>query len=308
MSKRRFIAVGAALAGLILMAPSELAARERFASPEAAAKALIEAARSPEPGMVDRLFGDAGRALLFSGDETTDRQRRDAFLALAETGLSVVDDKDGRKSLVFGTAGWRFPIPLQAADGSWSFDLAAGQQEMANRLIGRNEIAAIGVCADCVAAQNEYRSRLHDDETVQQFAQRLLSTPGRRDGLYWTPVDAADRSPLGDRIAGALDASAPEQGDGAPRSYHGYVFRILTAQGPEAPGGAYDYMVKGRLLAGFALIATPLRWGQTGIMTFLCDQQGRVFERNLGERTSALAKGITRFDPGPGWSAVNVLN
>ncbi len=208
--------------------------------------------RQPRQGACwTRIFGPGGQDLLSSGDPAVDKQRIADFLALAGKGSAVADGDAGHKALVFGTKGWRFPIPLQQKAGGWTFDLAAGKQAIIDRRVGVNELAAIGVCADYVAAQNEYRSRLHDDEPVPQYARRLLSSPGRNDGLYWPPANAADRSPLGDRIAGAVD----DGGDGKPRSYRGYEFRILTAQGPDAPGGAYDYMVKGRLLAGFALIA-----------------------------------------------------
>jgi hypothetical protein len=293
-----------ALTALLAGAPLHAFAQQSFDTPDAAAKALVDAARNPEQGMLDRIFGPGGKDLLASGDPAVDRLRLADFLALAGRGSAVADGPGGQKLLAFGGQGWRFPIPLQKKDSGWTFELAAGKQAMLNRRIGMNEFAAMGVCADYVAAQTEYRQSLHDDEPVAQYARRLLSSPGKHDGLYWPPATAADRSPLSDRIANSVD----EGGNGKPRSYRGYTFRILTAQGPDAPGGAYDYMVKGRLLAGFALIASPLSWGETGIMTFLCDQQGRVWESNLGERTTALARQITRFDPGPGWSPVNFQN
>lgn len=289
-----------AVAALIAGAPLQASAQQAFDTPDAAAKVLVEAAQKAEPGTLERIFGPRAKDVLSSGDPAVDAARLSDFLALAAKGSSVVDGSDGRKDLVFGAQGWRFPIPLQKKDGGWTFDVAAGQQAMLDRRIGLNEFAAIGVCADFVAAQNEYRLSLHDDEPVPQYARRILSSPGRRDGLYWPPDGAADRSPLGDRIATAVD----EGGNGKPRSYRGYTFRILTAQGPNAPGGAYDYMVRGRLLAGFAMIATPLAWGETGIMSFLCDQRGRVWERNLGERSARMAAKITRFDPEPGWVPV----
>ena len=295
----------ALLAGLPLQASAQQAsAQQAFVSPEAAAKALVDATGHPDPGMLDRILGPGAKELLSSGDPALDKLRVADFLALAGKGSAIVDGSDDRKTLAFGGQGWRFPVPLHKQDGGWTFDVEAGRRAMLDRRIGMNELSAIGACADYVAAQTEYRLSLHDDEPVAQYARRLLSTPGRHDGLYWPPASAADRSPLGDRIAGQID----EGGSGQPGSYQGYTFRILTAQGPDAPGGAFDYVVKGRLLAGFALIAAPLSWGETGIMTFLCDQQGRVWERNLGERTSALAREITRFDPGPGWSPVNVQN
>jgi Protein of unknown function (DUF2950) len=276
-------------------------AQEVFPTPEAAGKALVEAARAPDKATIGRIFGPDGVQLLSSGDAETDKQRADEFLALAEDGSSVADGQGGSKDLVFGSDGWHFPIPLRAATGGWTFDIAAGKQEIADRTIGRNEIAAIGACADYVDAQYEYFDSLHDDQPVQQYARRLLSTPGRHDGLWWEPEDARDISPLGDRIAEGAVKAAKEPGK--PGSYRGYVYRILTEQGPAAPGGAYDYLVKGRLLAGFALIAYPETWGQTGVMTFLCDQRGRVYERNLGPSTAERAGAMKAFDPGTGWTS-----
>lgn len=303
MNRARILKAVAA-ASFLIAACLPASAQQAFATPDAAAKALVDAARDPVTGILDRIFGPGGRDLLVSGDAAVDQARIADFLALAEKGSAVADGEGDRKVLVFGNQGWRFPIPLQKKDGGWSFDLAAGKQAIIDRRVGMNELAAIGVCSDFVAAQNEYRNSLHDGEPVQQYAKRILSSPGRRDGLYWPPANAADRSPLGDRITGAIT----EGGDGRPRSYRGYVFRILMAQGPSAPGGAYDYLVKGRLLAGFALLAYPLTWGETGIMTFLCDQRGNVWERNLGERTPALAGAIRFFDPGVGWSPVTLQN
>ena len=292
------------VAALIAGAPLQAFAQQAFDTPDAAGKLLVEAARKAEPGTLERIFGPGAKDVLSSGDPAVDAVRLADFLALAEKGTSVADGSEGRKELVFGANGWRFPIPLQKKDGGWTFDLAAGRQAIVDRRVGLNEVSAIGVCADFVAAQNEYRLSLHDDEPVPQYARRILSSPGRRDGLYWPPDGGADRSPLGDRIATAVD----EGGNGRPRSYRGYTFRILTAQGRNAPGGAYDYMVRGRLLAGFAMIATPLAWGETGIMSFLCDQRGRIWERNLGENSARMAGKITRFDPGPGWNPVNLRN
>jgi len=307
MGKRRHMheartSLIAGLFGVALMVAQPAIAQQVFASPEAAAKALVEAAGRPGEGMLDKIFGPGSQELLASGDAEIDRQRIEQFLAAAARGSSVVDGKDGRKLLVFGGNGWSFPIPLQQKGEQWTFDVAAGRIEILDRAIGRNEMTAIGACADYVAAQNEYFATLHDDEPVQQFARKLLSTPGKHDGLYWEPATPSDRSPLGDRIAAAALENVRQ--DGQPRPYRGYIYRILTGQGPSAPGGAYSYLVNGRLLAGFALLAYPEKWKETGVMTFLCDQRGQVFEANLGPRTTALSADITRFNPGEGWQRV----
>ncbi|GLK84268.1 DUF2950 domain-containing protein [Ancylobacter defluvii] len=290
------------LFGAVLALTQPLAAQQSFPTPEAAAAALVETARQSGHEQLDNIFGSGASDLLVSGDEKADRQRLDAFLDLATKGVSVVDGPDGEKVLAFGTVGWRFPIPLKQTGGAWSFDLAAGRQEVLDREIGRNEITAIGACADYVAAQKEYFASLHDDQPVQQYARRFISTPGRHDGLYWAPETPDDRSPLGDRIAAAALERVAETGK--PRAYNGYIYRILTRQGREAPGGAYSYMVNGRLLAGFAMLAYPERWQETGIMTFLCDQRGQVYERNLGRQTASVAAKIDVFDPGKEWTRV----
>ncbi|MCK0207413.1 DUF2950 domain-containing protein [Starkeya koreensis] len=298
---RRTLPLLAALVGFALTSPTR--AQESFPSPEAAASALVEGVRAGDAARLDALFGAGARDVLGSGDADIDARRRDMFLGLAAGSVNIADGPEGEKVVVLGRIGWRFPIPLAQKDGTWSFDLAAGRQEITDRTIGRNEYAAIAACADFVAAQNEYFGALHDDEPVQQYARRFISTPGRHDGLYWPPENANDRSPLGARLAAAAREKVA-RGTG-PRAYEGYVYRILTAQGPNAPGGAYSYLVKGRLLAGFAMLAYPERWQETGVMTFLCDQRGGVFERNLGPDTAKLAPGIRRFDPGPDWSVVD---
>lgn len=277
------------------------AAQQVFPSPEAASSALVDAARHPGEGRLDLIFGPGGRSLFSSGDPEVDKQRLQDFLALASTGSAVVDGTDGAKLLIYGKGNWEFPVPLKQGKDGWSFDVAAGQQAIIDRNVGRNELLAIAACADFVAAQQEYFGSLHDDEPVQQYAKRFLSTPGSHDGLYWEPENQTDMSPLGDRIAQA----AVEPGDaGEPGTYHGYHYRILTRQGPDAPGGAYDYVVNGRLLAGYAMLAYPADWGTSGIMTFLCDQRGNVYQSDLGPQTATLGSRIRSFNPGPGWELV----
>lgn len=289
---------------LVASAPmlcARASALESFPSPDAAADALVAAAKAPGEGRFEAMFGADGAALLSTGDAGVDARNLADFLDLAAEGRAVIDEA-GDKTLVFGKAGWHFPIPLKAEGGGWVFDLEQGRQRVVDVTIGRNELAAIGACADYVAAQTEYFATLHDEQPVQQYARRLISTEGRHDGLYWPPANAADRSPLGDRVVAAAVA---EGGDAAgPRAYHGYRFRILTRQGAQAPGGAYDYLVNGRLLAGYALVAWPAVWGETGIMTFLCDQRGTVYQRNLGASTETIAPKIRTFDPGPAWEIV----
>jgi len=287
------------VASIFMAMANTCSAQEVFSSPQEAAQALVQAAQHPGEGMLEKIFGSGSKELFSSGDESVDKQRIADFLVLAAKGNSVDQGGKGLATLVFGDEGWRFPVPLRAKDGKWQFDLAAGRQEVLNRTIGRNELVAIGACADYVAAQREYYASLHDAEPVQQFARRFISSPGRHDGLWWEPAYPADRSPLGDRIAAAaVDKSRATTG---PVPYNGYIYRILTRQGTKAPGGAYGYIVGGRMLAGFALLAYPARWGETGIMSFLCDQQGRVYQRNLGPQTGTVAGTIDSFNPVQGW-------
>lgn len=291
-----------ALASILMALASTCSAQQVFSSPQDAAQALVSATQHPGEGALEKIFGPGSRELFSSGDDAVDSQRIVDFLALVAKGSSIEQGRADSVTLVFGDQGWRFPIPLRSKDGQWRFDLAAGRQEVLDRAIGRNELAAINACADYVAAQREYYASRHDDEPVQQYARRFISSPGRHDGLWWEPDDPADRSPLGDRIAAAAVERA--RATSGPTPYNGYIYRILTAQGPKAPGGAYSYIVGGRMLAGFALVAYPARWGETGIMTFLCDQRGQVYQRNLGAGTGLDASRIDSFDPGNGWDVL----
>lgn len=290
--------------GLLAGSLGGAAAQQVFASPEAASSALVDAARHPGEGRLDQIFGAGGRSLFASGDPDVDKQQLEDFLALANAGGAIVEGTGGRKLLVYGRSGWAFPVPLKQGKDGWTFDIAAGRQAIIDRNVGRNELFAIAACADYVAAQQEYFASLHDDQPVQQYARRFLSTPGAHDGLYWDPEDQTDMSPLGDRIARAAVEPGDTGDTGEPGTYHGYHYRILTRQGPDAPGGAYDYLVNGRLLAGYAMIAYPADWGSSGIMSFLCDQRGNVYQSDLGPQTANLGPRIRSFNPGPGWEAV----
>ncbi|WP_284314684.1 DUF2950 domain-containing protein [Labrys miyagiensis] len=295
---------GSLFSALLLVSSSQAGlAQQVFSSPQEAADALVNAARNPGSAALDDIFGTGARQILSAGDEEVDRERIADFLALADNGHSVVEERPGVATLLFGADGWRFPVPLREKDGKWTFDLAAGRQEIRNRAIGRNELTAIASCSAYVEAQREYYDQIRDDEPVQQYARRFISSPGRHDGLWWKPESPRDRSPLGDLIAAA--AVERTSAKDSPTPYYGYIYRILTRQGAAAPGGAYGYIVGGRMLAGFALIAYPERWGETGVMTFLCDQQGQVYQRNLGPGTASEAARIDTFDPRPGWEAVH---
>jgi hypothetical protein len=190
-------------------------------------------------------------------------------------------------------------------DGRWFFDTAAGKDEIINRRVGENELTVIGVCRTYVTAQREYASEDRDDSGVLKYAQNLKSTPGQKDGLYWEPAAGEELSPFGPLVASArAEGYGPRKEGEAPQPFHGYLFRILTAQGRHAPGGQYNYTINGNMIAGFALVAHPARWGDSGIMTFIINQQGKVYQRNLGPDTDAKVAAMTAFDPEEGWTLV----
>ncbi|MFO1150711.1 MAG: DUF2950 domain-containing protein [Alsobacter sp.] len=284
-----------------LALPGQADAQQVFATPEAAAEAVVKAARGADAGALATIFGPGSKELLSSGDAEEDQRRREAFVTAAQEGVAFESPAPDRRTLVLGAAAWPFPVPLVKRGEGWTFDAEAGREELINRTIGFNELSAIAACKAYVEAQREYYRQNPDGDEIQEYAQRILSRPGHHDGLYWPPESQADRSPLDGRIEGDLSARAARAGQG-PEPYRGYHFRILKAQGEAAPGGAYSYLVKGRMLIGFALVAYPAEWGRTGVMTFICNQQDRVFQKNLGPRTADIARAMTRYDPDRSWS------
>ena len=266
-----------------------------YATPEDASQALIAAVRSEDPRAIRTVLGPGSDKVIRSGDPVADRQARARFLAAYEKGSRVEQEGDTKATLLIGENEWPFPFPIVHRAGGWTFDARGGAEEVLNRRIGRNELAAIQVCLAYVDAQREYATR-EGSGGVRSYAMRLVSTPGAKDGLYWPTQEGEPQSPLG-----PLASKAKEEGY-ERQPYHGYYYRILTGQGAAAPGGAYDYVVDGRMLGGFALIAYPARWGASGVMTFIVNHDGVVYQRNLGSRTVAIATAITRFDPDSGWS------
>jgi hypothetical protein len=214
-------------------------------------------------------------------------------------------EKDGpdKVTLVFGREGWPFPIPLVRGQSGWSFDTEAGEQEILNRRIGRNELGAIDVARAYVRAQRTYAASDHDGSGVMAFAQRMASTPGKRDGLYWPAVEGQPLSPFGPLVASAVAEGYSKKSD-KPTPYHGYLYRVLTAQGAHAPGGAYSYIINGHMIGGFALVAYPVDYGNSGVMTFIVNQQGVVYEKDLGDDTATVAAKMTVYDPDSTWDKV----
>ena len=275
-----------------------------FSSPDEAVKALVAATNAGDRATVAAIFGPDVKDLL-SGDAKQDTLEFAAFAKLVAQFSQLVQKADDRYVLNLGDQNWPFPIPLVKKDGAWSFDTAAGKDEIVNRRIGEDELIAIGVCQTYLAAQREYASVDRAGDGVLRFAQKLRSTPGQKDGLYWPAAADEDQSPFGPLIAEVHAAGyGGKTAEGEPQPFHGYRFKILTEQGAAAPGGAYNYIINGNLIAGFALVAYPAHWGESGVMTFIVNQWGIVYERNLGAQSADIATAMTAFDPDQDWRAV----
>jgi len=295
--KQAWLALGAAL--LVWFGPAM--AQEKFKTPDEAAAALFQAAKMQDKSAVLGILGPKGREVISSGDAVADRSAREKFIAAFDAKHTVTEDGD-RATLVIGNDDWPFPIPLVKKRDTWSFDTAAGLDEILRRRIGRNELSAIQVCLAYVQAQNEYASLNPAGLGPHAYAQRILSSPGKKDGLYWPSAEGEQPSPLGE-----LAAEASAEGYKAretPTPYHGYYYRILKRQGPSAEGGAYDYVVKGKMIGGFALLAYPAQYGNSGIMTFMVNHDGEVLQADLGPRTAEIARKIQAFAPDGTWKKV----
>jgi hypothetical protein len=282
-------------------------AQTHYATPEAAIQALIDAAASEEPGALQPVLGPEA-AELGSGDPVADATAREAFVEAASE-IARIEQEEGaedRALLTIGEDEWPFPIPLVKDAEGWRFDTAAGKDELINRRIGRNELYTIAVARAFVDAQHEYAAADRDGDGTREFAQRLMSREGQRDGLYWPASAGEADSPMGPLIAAAVgEGYRPGGVDAdAPKPYHGYLYRILTAQGARPPGGARSYLSGEDLTGGFALLAWPVAYGQSGIMSFQVNASGMLFQKDLGDETAAAVAAMMAYDPGKGWEAV----
>ena len=275
-----------------------------FSSPEAAVQALIEAVQASNLDEVVTIFGADGRELAEASDPATGRTNREVFVAAVGEGWHLVSDSATRRTLVIGNEEWPFPVPVVQHGATWQFDTAAGKEEIIDRRIGRNELAAIAASRAYVAAQRRYASESHDGHAAGAYAKTFTSAPGTQSGLYWPASHGEKRSPLGDLIASAADDPARASGQGSGTPFQGYYFRILTAQGAHAPGGAKSYVAGSTLTGGFALVAWPARYDVTGVMTFIVNQDGIVRQKDLGPQTPSRAAAITAYDPDSSWTAV----
>ena len=284
--------------------PDTPGVQRRYADPEQAVAALKTAARADDRAALREIFGPEGRDLA-SGDAVADANDRAVFANAITHFCRVSREGDDKVVLNLGAQDWPFPIPLVKKDGQWYFDTAAGRDEIINRRVGENELMAIDVCRVYVAAQREYATTNHDGSGVLKYAQRLRSTEGQKDGLYWEIPPGGEPSPFGPLVANARAEGYGSRREGeAPRPFHGYLFKILTAQGPNALGGRKSYIADGAMTAGFALVAHPVQWGDSGVMTFIVGQDGVTYQRNLGPDTAATVAQMIEFDPGPGWTPV----
>jgi hypothetical protein len=273
-------------------------AQRSFATPQQAADAAVDAIRHNDNTALAAILGPGSETIVSSGDPAADRQERHAFLDAYAESVKLVRQDSRHVIVAVGEDEWPMPIPIVKHGSRWVFDTAAGKQELLARRIGRNELFTIESCLAYVDAQREYASEDRGDG-VLDYAQKFVSTPGKEDGLYWPEKAGVPESPLGPLFADARAEgySMAGRGTGTPQPYHGYYYKILTAQGPGAPGGAYSYVAKGHMIGGFALVAWPATYGVTGNTTFLVNQDGAVFEKDLGPRTAELAAAMTRFDP-----------
>ena len=277
---------------------------QQFSSPKKAVKALVAATQAGNHAALDAIFGPGVKELL-SGDARQDAIEFAAFAKLIAQFSQLTRKADDRYVLNIGDQNWPFPIPLVKKDGAWFFDTAAGREEIINRRVGEDELIAIGVCRTYVTAQREFASEDRAGDGVLKYAQRLHSTAGQKDGLYWPVGPNEDPSPFGPLIAEVhAQGYGGKTAEGEPQPFHGYRFKILTAQGAAAPGGAYNYIINGNLIAGFALVAYPAHWGESGVMTFIVNQWGKVYQRNLGADSAAIAAEMTEFNPDQDWTPV----
>jgi hypothetical protein len=288
----------------MLFAPLALAAgvaQKSFATPEEGAVALFTAVKANDVAAIRAVLGPDGSKLIQSGDKVSDEQRRARFVAAYNESHRLALEGDAKAVLVTGKDDWPMPIPLVKSGKGWRFDTAAGKDEVLKRRIGRNELGAMQVCLSIVDAEREYVARDRDGDGLMEYAAKISSAPGKRDGLFWETRADEPASPLGPLVAAAAKEGYGKSGALPLSPYHGYYYRILTRQGKEAKGGELDYIAKGQLIGGFAVIAYPARYGASGVMTFIVNHEGIVLQKDLGPETAAVAAKIGAFNPDASW-------
>jgi DUF2950 family protein len=296
----RYQWTGAAVVAACLLATtvSHAAEAKRFNSPEQAVQELIDAARAGDSGAILAVLGPDAQELVRSGDAEADREGRARFVRAYGEANKLVKAEGELTLLVIGKDEWIFPIPIVKDAAGWYFDSKEGKEEILNRRIGRNELSAIQAVRAYVDAQREYYQRNPPNDKLLHYAQKFASSKGRRDGLYFPVQSGEQASPLGP-LFDRMEAGKSAAGKRLP--YYGYYYRILKAQGPDAPGGAYSYLAQGRMIGGFALVAWPASYGNTGVVTFLVNHDGVIYQKDLGPGTAAAVEKMTRFNPDKSW-------
>jgi len=285
--------------------PAKPGAAKRFESPRQAADALIAAAEKFDMASLESVFGSEGIDIVFTGEEALDREKSAKFAALAREKNSVTVDPEhpNRATLIVGKEDWPFPVLIVRKGGNWSFDAETGRREILYRRIGDNELNAIRICRGFVEAQHEYALVKRDGSGVNQYAQRIVSTPGKQDGLAWMNPDGTWGGPVGPGVARMLEQGYTSRSE----PFHGYFFKVLKGQGPAAPLGQLEFVVKGAMIGGFALAAAPAEYQVTGVKTFIVSHDGIVYEKDLGPDTLRLFEKMERYDPDPTWAPIDDL-
>ncbi len=291
---------------LVLLAAAHVtsatsAIQASFTLPEDGIAALVDAVRLNNLPLLNVILGPAGSKLTSSGDADADKRRRESFIKAYDAAHKLVREGDSKAVLLIGKDEWPMPIPLVRNGNAWRFDTRQGEREILHRRIGRNELAATKVCLAILDAEHEYAAGDIDRDGVPEYAPRFLSTPGKRDGLFWRVNEGEPPSPLGPLLAAAAAEGRSRSGSRTLEPYHGYFYKIMTAQGKAAPGGARSYIVKGKMIGGFAVVAYPARYGNSGITSFIVNQDGLVYENNLGKNSAAIASRMNVFNPDASW-------
>ena len=285
-----------------------------YATPEAAAKALYDAVKSDDVKAIYAVLGPGSQPVIFSGDKVADNAMRDDLISAWDRALKIEKEGDAKATLLIGANETPFPFPLVKAGDAWRFDAKAGAEEVVNRRVGQNELSAMKVCLAFVDAQREYAEVDRDGNGLIEYAQKLISSPGKKDGLYWPTQAGEPLSPLGPFAAQAqaqgYSAKGGKSAKGQPRAgtgaYHGYRAKLLTAQGKDAKGGAYSYLANGKLIGGAGVVLYPARYGVSGVMTFTCNLEGVVYEKDLGPATEQIATSMTTYNPDASWKKSDV--
>ena len=305
---RSAVILSVLLLASVLVSPlayAEDTAQQVFSSPSAAASALVAAAKADDMKTLSSILGPDAAQVISSGDPVADNNARDNFVSHYQQMHRLAYDDQGRIILYIGADNWPYPIPLVKKDGGWIFDTAAGKQELLNRRVGRNELFTIDVLEDLADAQTEYASETRDGESAGQFAQKFTSDPGKHNGLYWETAAGEPQSPMGPAIASATAEGYKRDSTGSPIPFHGYYYKVLTAQGKNAPDGAKNYLVDGKMTNGFAFLAYPAEYRASGVMTFMINQDGVIVQKDLGPDTARLASETAEYNPDKSWQEVD---